>query len=77
MLLLLQPKSVLKSRKTAFEGCLDDEDWMSSGLAEDSHHVSNQSEVVDHTNVSISIYGTHDHYIKYYNVMIQISLNSS
>ncbi|XP_049402609.1 la-related protein 6C-like [Solanum stenotomum] len=50
LLLRRSPKSVLKSRKSAFEGCLDDEDWLSSELADDSHHVSNQSEVVDHTN---------------------------
>lgn len=61
--MLLQPKSVLKSRKSAFDGYLDDEDWLSSELVDDSYHVSNQSEVVD-TNVSVYIYG-HDHYIKY------------
>lgn len=47
---LVQPKSVLKSRKSAFDGCLDDEDWLSSELVDDS----NQSETVD-TNVSILI----------------------
>ncbi|XP_055808766.1 la-related protein 6C-like [Solanum dulcamara] len=50
LLLRRSPKSVLKSRKSAFDGCLDDEDWLSSELVDDSYHVSNQSEVVD-TNV--------------------------
>lgn len=46
LLLRRSPKSVLKSRKSAFDGCLDDEDWLSSELVDDS----NQSETVD-TNV--------------------------
>ncbi|XP_059296977.1 la-related protein 6C-like [Lycium ferocissimum] len=46
LLLRRSPKSVLKSRKSAFDGCLDDEDWLSSELTDDANH----SEVVD-TNV--------------------------
>ncbi|KAK4345377.1 hypothetical protein RND71_035553 [Anisodus tanguticus] len=47
------PKSVLKSRKSAFDGCLDDEDWLSSELTDDSYH-ANHSDVVD-TNVEESL----------------------
>lgn len=51
MLLNLQPKSVLKSRKSAFDGCFDDEDWLASELTDDSNH-TNQSEIAD-SNVSM------------------------
>ncbi|MCD7448032.1 hypothetical protein HAX54_037345 [Datura stramonium] len=48
LLLRRSPKSVLKSRKSAFDGCLDDEDWLISELTDDSN-TANHSEVVDTT----------------------------
>ncbi|KAM3344228.1 la-related protein 6C [Capsicum galapagoense] len=50
LLLRRSPKSVLKSRKSAFDGCLDDEDRLISELADDSYPATNRSEAVD-TNV--------------------------
>ncbi|KAJ8571070.1 hypothetical protein K7X08_038042 [Anisodus acutangulus] len=44
MLLRRSPKSVLKSRKSVFDGCLDDEDWLSSELADDSYHTNHSVE---------------------------------
>ncbi|XP_016514937.1 la-related protein 6C-like [Nicotiana tabacum] len=46
LLLRRSPKSVLKSRKSAFDGCFDDEDWLASELTDDSNH-TNHSEIVD------------------------------
>nr|XP_016509580.1 PREDICTED: la-related protein 6C-like [Nicotiana tabacum] len=46
LLLRRSPKSVLKSRKSAFDGCFDDEDWLASELTDDSNH-TNQSEIAD------------------------------
>ncbi|RAL38855.1 hypothetical protein DM860_015216 [Cuscuta australis] len=46
MLLRRSPRSVLKSRKSEFEGCLEDDD-QGSPTAEDSSHHLNRSESVD------------------------------
>jgi len=47
---LVQPKSVLKCRKSEFDGYLDDDEALNSEIAEDSSH-SNNAEFFD-TNVS-------------------------
>ncbi|CAN4110183.1 unnamed protein product [Withania somnifera] len=57
LLLRRSPKSVLKSRKSAFDGCLADEDWLTSELTDDSYHATNPSEIVD-TNVEETLAGT-------------------
>ncbi|KAK7310232.1 hypothetical protein RJT34_07618 [Clitoria ternatea] len=51
LLLRCLPKSVLKSRKSEFDGYLDDEEVLSSETAEDSSHPNN-SEFFE-TNISV------------------------
>lgn len=46
----MQPKSVLKTKKSEFEGILDDEEV---DAAEDSSHPNNQESVAENNNVSI------------------------
>lgn len=47
-----QPKSVLKSRKSDFDGYLEDDENLNSDSAEDSSHPNNTELTID-TNVSI------------------------
>ncbi|KAK7400835.1 hypothetical protein VNO78_12142 [Psophocarpus tetragonolobus] len=46
LLLRCSPKSVLKSRKSEFDGYLDDDEFLNSEIAEDSSH-SNNAELLD------------------------------
>lgn len=46
----MQPKSVLKTKKSEFEGILDDEE---ADASEDSSHPNNQESVAENNNVSI------------------------
>ncbi|RYR34531.1 hypothetical protein HN873_032478 [Arachis hypogaea] len=52
-----QPKSVLKSRKSDFDGYLDDDDMLNSDSAEDSSH-SNNTELTADTNVDENSVGS-------------------
>lgn len=51
-MLIVQPKSVLKSRKSEFDGYLDDDEILNSESAEDSFHPNNTESVAE-TNVSV------------------------
>ncbi|MED6206571.1 hypothetical protein PIB30_028160 [Stylosanthes scabra] len=52
VLLRCSPKSVLKSRKSDFDGYLDDDEVLNSDSAEDSSHPSN-TELIAETNVDL------------------------
>lgn len=49
---LVQPKSVLKNRKSEFDGILDDDEPPACGFSEDALHPSNTDSVTD-CNVSL------------------------
>jgi La-related protein 7 len=48
----VQPKSVLKNRKSEFDGLLDEEENLNSETAEDSSHHNNTETCVEN-NVSV------------------------
>lgn len=55
----MQPKSVLKNRKSEFDGYLDEDETLHSETAEDSSHPNN-TELFVETNVSvIACIGSH------------------